>query len=242
MNKIMLANYQLYYTILYRKNRKTIQIKVKDTQLLEITAPVQYPATSIETLLQKKSKWILSRIDHLRKLSANPVNSALSQGTRILYLGKEYYLHFYYTTTDNTPTIRLEADKMQIVLPKFTHRNTDVIHQLIKKWYLAAAADLLTTKTMEWSKKLHVLPKQIHIKEQKTRWGSCSALGNINYNWRIIMAPTGVIDYLVVHELSHLRELNHSRQFWLLVESCLPNYKQERNWLKDNGYLLHRIL
>lgn len=247
MNKIILADYQLYYTILYRKNRKTIQIKVKDTQRLEITAPAQYPITLIESLLVKKSKWIVSRINHLRELSANPINTTLSEGTRILYLGKDYYLQYKYTPnkytpTNDTPNIRLDGNKMQLVLPGLLHHNADATHQLIKKWYYAAAADLLETKTMEWSKKLCVFPKQIHIKDQKTRWGSCSTLGNINYNWRIIMAPAGVIDYLVVHELCHLRELNHSQKFWTLVESVLPNYKEKRIWLRDNGFLLYRIL
>ena len=75
----------------------------------------------------------------------------------------------------------------------------------------------------------------VRIKNQKTRWGSCSAKGNINLNLRLMMAPDPVIDYVIIHELCHLRELNHSLAFWALVESCCPDYRRWRNWLKQLG-------
>lgn len=79
----------------------------------------------------------------------------------------------------------------------------------------------------------------ISIRDQKTRWGSCSGRGNLSFNWRLILAPPEILDYVVVHELCHLTYMNHSKEFWGLVGKVLPNYKDSRKWLKENGHTLH---
>lgn len=79
---------------------------------------------------------------------------------------------------------------------------------------------------------------RIFIKEQKTRWGSCSSKGNLNFNWRLILAPEEVLNYVVVHELAHRKEMNHSKAFYAIVESVLPDYRQSRKWLRENGQRL----
>ena len=76
---------------------------------------------------------------------------------------------------------------------------------------------------------------RISIREQKTRWGSCSSVGNLNYNWKLVLMPPGVLDYVVVHELAHRREMNHSAAFWKVVTTWMPDYKKYRKWLRDNG-------
>ncbi|HBQ86147.1 MAG TPA: M48 family peptidase, partial [Syntrophomonas sp.] len=80
-----------------------------------------------------------------------------------------------------------------------------------------------------------IVPNRVVIKEQKTRWGSCSSKHNLNYNFKTVMAPLPVLDYIVVHEMCHLVHLNHSREFWNLVESIIPEYRQHKEWLKMNG-------
>ena len=76
---------------------------------------------------------------------------------------------------------------------------------------------------------------KISIRDQKTRWGSCSSEGNLSFNWRLILAPPDVLDYVVIHELCHRKEMNHSKEFWALVESLMPEYKERRKWLRENG-------
>lgn len=104
--------------------------------------------------------------------------------------------------------------------------------------YRMTAGQVLQERTEHFARQMEVSFERISIRDQKTRWGSCSARGNLNFNWRLILAPSEVLDYVVVHELAHRREMNHSERFWKLVESVLPDYRERRKWLKENGDLL----
>jgi len=106
--------------------------------------------------------------------------------------------------------------------------------------YIKIARDVFAQKTAYYANIMHVTYGRIAIREQKTRWGSCSAQGNLNFNWRLIFAPAGVLDYVVVHELAHRREMNHSARFWAVVEETMPDYRKYKKWLAENGRSLHR--
>lgn len=103
------------------------------------------------------------------------------------------------------------------------------------------ARDIFTRKTEYYARIMGVSYGRISIREQKTRWGSCSSKGNLNFNWRLILAPEEVLDYVVVHELAHRREMNHSKAFYAIVESVLPDYRTARKWLRDKGQTLWEI-
>lgn len=104
--------------------------------------------------------------------------------------------------------------------------------------YMEIARDIFTRKTAYYARIMGVTYGRISIREQKTRWGSCSSQGNLNFNWRLIFAPENVLDYVVVHELAHRKEMNHSKAFYAIVESVLPDYRVSRKWLRDNGDVL----
>lgn len=108
--------------------------------------------------------------------------------------------------------------------------------------YIAAARDIFSSKTAFYARIMGVSYKRIFIREQKTRWGSCSSNGNLNFNWRLIFAPEEVLDYVVVHELAHRREMNHSKAFYSIIESVLPDYRNARKWLRDNGQSLWTVI
>lgn len=101
--------------------------------------------------------------------------------------------------------------------------------------YISIARDIFTKKTDYYARIMGVSYSRISIREQKTRWGSCSSSGGLNFNWRLIFAPEEVLDYVVVHELAHRMEMNHSKAFYTIVESVLPDYRQARRWLRENG-------
>ena len=108
--------------------------------------------------------------------------------------------------------------------------------------YIQTARSVFTQKTAYYAAIMGVTYGRISIREQKTRWGSCSSKGDLNFNWRLIFAPGDVLDYIVVHELAHRREMNHSSAFYAIVGSILPDYKKQQKWLRDNGHSLWTIV
>ena len=107
--------------------------------------------------------------------------------------------------------------------------------EAVKKYYRNLAREVLGAWTGYYARNMGVTYGRISIREQKTRWGSCSSVGNLNYNWKLVLMPPGVLDYVVVHELAHRREMNHSAAFWKVVATWMPDYKKYRKWLRDNG-------
>lgn len=118
------------------------------------------------------------------------------------------------------------------------HSETTALPESVRKRYIKNARYVFAQKTAYYASMLNVTYGRISIREQKTRWGSCSSKGNLNFNWRLILAPEFVINYVVVHELAHRKEMNHSKAFYSIVESALPDYKLAKNWLKEHGHEL----
>ena len=112
------------------------------------------------------------------------------------------------------------------------------VRALFKKDLIERACRTIDDRLRFYAPIVGRFPNHVTVREQKTRWGSCSSLGNLNFNWKLIMAPPHALDYVVVHELCHLFELNHKKQFWALVERVLPDYRESKKWLKENGRLL----
>lgn len=112
--------------------------------------------------------------------------------------------------------------------------------EALRAWYRMKASALFSERAAHFAAAMGVAYKRIFIKDQRTLWGSCSQAGNLNFNWRVVLAPAAVLDYLVVHELAHLLEMNHSRRFWAHVERQCPDYRVHRRWLRDNARDLKR--
>ena len=123
-----------------------------------------------------------------------------------------------------------EADSMKI----------QPLSEAEQRLYRDKAREIFEQKVSYYAQMMGVSYGRIAIRDQKTRWGSCSGEGNLNFNWRLIFAPAGVLDYVVVHELAHRKEMNHSPRFWKVVEDTMPEYRKYQRWLKENGRGLHR--
>ncbi len=112
------------------------------------------------------------------------------------------------------------------------------VPEILKKWYIAQARKILNERVLVYSRGLGVEPARIAVRGQSKRWGSCSAKGNLNLNWKLVMAPPIILDYVVAHELCHLRHPNHQSEFWLMLGGLMPDYADRRDWLKQNGHKL----
>lgn len=223
---------------LIRSYRKTLGIKIDNNGNIKIFAPINISNSQIDEIINKKAKWIIEKSNQMIKIKQR-LDKVYSDGKKILYLGDEYHLKLVKTKL-RSPKISIEDKNIVISMPEdlMCDKQNQLIKDLLRNWYIERFRNVVIYSVEKYSAIIGVLPKNINIKEQKTKWGSCSSLNNINLNWRLIMAPIKIIDYVIVHELCHLKIMNHSKDFWNLIHSILPDYELRREWLKKNGYML----
>ncbi|MBR2922788.1 MAG: M48 family metallopeptidase [Alphaproteobacteria bacterium] len=174
--------------------------------------------------LQENEVWIINTLANLPKLSN------FADGDEISVFGKIYKI----CHENKHKGTRFEGDLLKVGGDKV------FLHRRVKDFLKKEAVDKLAEISIKTAEKIGVKIASVTVKDTKSRWGSCSTKGNINYNWRIVLAPKEVIDYLVCHEVSHLKHPNHSTDFWSTVESLCPSYKDSRNWLKTHGKELYK--
>jgi predicted metal-dependent hydrolase len=217
-----------------KKKRKTISIKITNEGEVIVSTPLYVSNEKIKQIIENKKNWIASKL----KLVKSEEETINENKDCISFLGIECKINIYEGCNAST-RLMFENNEFHIyVSERLKDNKNESINEILKKWYRLQARNILEKRTTIYAEKLKVYPNKIFIKDQKTRWGSCSSKGNINYNYRIIMTPLEVIDYLVVHELCHMVHLNHSKEFWNLVGSIIPNYKDIAAWLKANGHKL----
>lgn len=226
-------NTTIYFDVTYRK-RKTLSIAVEAPDKVSVVAPLGLQEELILERVKSKAPWILKKLQGLKDMSP-PVKKEYVNGETFLHLGTNYFLQLVPDETLKKPMVRLYQDKLLVIT---STRDGAAIRQAIIDWYRSQASQKIKERINYYHHKIGRNPARITIKEQRTRWGSCSSLGNLNFNWKAIMAPSPVLDYIVVHELCHLIHLNHSQDFWNLVASILPDYRERREWLKQNGVRL----
>ncbi|ORT99875.1 protein of unknown function DUF45 [Anaerovibrio sp. JC8] len=164
--------------------------------------------------------------------------ATLPEGYDMPFRGKAYKLKI--TSTLDKPTVQIRGDSLTVNF--YTPHPKVPVQVPLVRWYRNRAKEYLPQRAAFWAEQMGVRYNKIIIKDQESRWGSCSSLKNINLNWRIMMAPDDVIDYLVIHELAHLQEMNHSIRFWRLVGRFDQHFKLHTKWLKENGRELFLIL
>lgn len=231
MQSITLENKELRITLL-RSTRRTIQLKLFSPTELEVRAPLTMTTDDICRFIESKHNWLLQHVAHF-----TPPSNRTKPPSHLTLLDRSYPLR--YQASDTLRLIHTEAGFLLSHPPSIS---VFAIRTLLEDYYRQYARRVLTDKTEYWAARIGVTYNRIAIKSQKTRWGSCSAKGNLNYNWHIIAADEALIDYIVIHELCHRRHLNHSPAFWQLVASHCPTYLDCRTRLRQQGSHLMSIL
>ncbi|MBN1366321.1 MAG: M48 family metallopeptidase [Dehalococcoidales bacterium] len=214
----------------FRARHVRLEIRIKSG--LSVIVPRRYNPLEIKRFLQSKSRWILNKLEEYQVLNNQLDNQTLDN---VVYLGKPLKL-MQLQGEQEYAQLSLTLDK--ILVTASTKERTG---QVLKEWYLDEAKELITQKAAGFSRKIGVKYNKLTIKSARTRWGSCSRLGNLNFNWKIIMVPEMVIDYIVIHELCHLKRMDHSSEFWKLVKIYSPDYYQHRKWLKEHEAEINRL-
>jgi predicted metal-dependent hydrolase len=211
-----------------RSNRKTIALIIDNSANLVIRAPTKIRDNEIKNFIEKKKHWIADKQHKVSTFAEKHSPVLIKTGEGLMYLGDTYTI-----IIDNVPDIQFS--NTHILVPDGYCRE-DVI-----KWLKKEANTILAERLVSYASLIGVQYSAFKLSEAKARWGSCSSKGNLNFAWRLIMCPITVIDYVVVHELSHITYKNHSSGFWARVKTVLPNYKEQQNWLKANQRLMEVI-
>jgi predicted metal-dependent hydrolase len=211
-----------------RSKRKTIALIITQDATLVVRAPLRTPFVYINSLVRKKSFWIRKKLLELSKKPKPPIKEFVN-GEEFFYLGKPYKL----CIVENSD-IEIEfKDKLYL-----SERAMPGARDVLKRWYKSEALKIIRERCEWYQGVVGCKPISIKITEAKKRWGSCGRKGSLNFSWRLIMAPMEVIDYLIVHELAHIGQLNHSKAYWSKVRSVLPDYAIREKWLKEYDGLL----
>ena len=196
---------------------------------LTVRAPQRASMEAINGLVHGKREWIRRKQEHARKTYEAFKPREYARGESFYYLGNLYEL----SIVENLPT-PLVFDQGFFLSEKYKEKARNVFI----RWYKRQALLKITERVEYWAGLSGTRQGRIRINSASKRWGSCGHAGNLNFSWRLVMAPPAALDYVVVHELSHLRHMNHSADFWNTVWSFIPDYKTGEQWLKENGHLL----
>ncbi len=215
---------------LVRSRRKTIALIIRPDGSLEVRAPLRLPQAAILKFVTDKAAWIEKHRARLKEQRGGLQSRQFQTGELIHFSGHSYPLHIVRSATQ---TIRLESNRFVLsasLLPRAA--------QVLEGWYANQMHLILAVRLESLAQATDTHPARVRISRARTRWGSCSGRGVLAFSWRLAMAPLEIIDYVIVHELAHLRQPNHSRAFWQLVARTLPDYTRRRAWLKQHGHLL----
>jgi hypothetical protein len=214
-----------------RRRRKTISLQIKEEGRVVIYVPYHTPKDEIEKFIKEKQSWIFKKISE-KERSIKETRKVFITGEKFLFLGESYPLEIEDTQKKGLP-LKLSFGKFIL-----DRNHLERARDLFILWYQREAKEKLEARVRYFSNRLQLVPKGFKITSAKHRWGSCSRDNRLSFSWRIIMAPWNVIDYVVIHELVHIKEKSHSKRFWDHLETIFPDYRKHRFWLKKNGYRL----
>ena len=216
------------YMLVRRRGRRGVGLKV-DGNGLTVSAPVSFAISSIESMVRQSEAWILKKIDEWRGRRVPEVSWA--DGATLPYLGGKIVLR---TAPGRRARAELAGAELRVSTP--TGAATE-IRRAVMAWYKREAGVLLAERTAWLARSAGLEPPRVFISPALARWGSCNTRREVRLAWRLVKAPATLVDYVICHELAHLRHMNHSRAFWTEVERQCPDYKARRAELFATDYL-----
>lgn len=235
MNYIQYGNRKINFEIKRGNRKKTVAIHVNSTATVTVLSPRYLDEEKIRSFVQKKAHWIIEKQEIMKKnRDSNSVKEFVS-GESFPYLGKYYRLKVMKSFTETEEKCKLVNGRFLVEVNGKLDSEGDrtAVKKALIDWYLEHAEDKIKERASRFARLIGKWPASIKIKNQEKRWGSCSRTRIVRFNWKIIMAPISVMDYVIVHELCHLIHPHHSPHFWQKVQSIIPDYKKRRDWLKQ---------
>ena len=231
--RVRIGNVSLEMLVERTKRKRTISLQIKDNKL-SIKAPRSVSKKTLDDLIRRKQHWIKQKAI-LNFEEQNLKNREFIDDEKFYFRGNEYRLSLILGIKE---TVEIEGGLLRVSYVDDKSRGRSTIKRLLEEWYIKESTKILRARTEELAQQMRVQPCGITVKNYNSKWGSCTANNKISYNWRIIMAPDYIVDYLIIHELSHIIEPNHSKNFWYQVGSYCKDFQEKRKWLRENGHKL----
>jgi len=217
----MVINYSIKIS-----KRKSISIQIEKNGDVIVKAPKRVSKKFINDFIISKKDWVEKNVKKVLESRKN-VKKEFKDGEIFMYLGSKIELKLI-----DKKFKFVKFDEINFFISKENSKNAKT---LLYRFYRKKAKEVITDRVNFYVDKHNFKINNLKISSAKTRWGSCSFKNNININWKLIFADTSIMDYVIIHELSHTIEHNHSKNFWNFVEKIIPDYKEKRLWLKKNG-------
>ena len=226
---------EIPYLLKRSSKRRTIGLRI-DHRGLTVNAPQRAADGRLEQVLRERSGWLIDKLREWRE--RQPAAFHCADGETLLFLGSELVLRLLEGGPRALPRL-LEDDTLAVTVPDTG--DAEVVRRKLEQWYRSEARRHFVQRLEHYADRMGLALRNVALSGARTRWGSCNSRGDIRLSWRLIQAPISQIDYVVVHELAHIRELNHSPRFWAIVEEILPHYAAAQRALKAGGARYHRF-
>lgn len=237
MATLKFGNSNIDYRIEYKSNKKDVTVSIDWNNGVKVVAPPTITQERLDSILLKKAPWILKKQFEFDEIQEPKSSLEFLSGEKIQYLGKRYKLKVERSKSITVPKLSYSNGKFTAEIPisLSTDKRTSELQRLCIEWYKTRGLEKIQERINIYSSKMELIPIKLVLKDQELRWGSCTNNGTILINWRIMMAPMRIVDYVVVHEMAHLRYPDHSEVFWRYLSSILPDYEVRKEWLRIFG-------
>lgn len=238
MPRLSIGTTSIPYQVRRSARARRLRITVSAAGV-EVVAPAAAPEADIRAFVEGSRSWIAANTKGLqRALESHPGDGGLETGTRLLLRGEPVALEIEPGDVSRGRVVPGETLRIEVPRGLTSEEREATVGWTVRRWLKGEARADAERVIARYGPEHGLVPRGLRIKDHKYLWGSCTARGVVNLNWRLVLAPPPVLEYVVVHELCHLRVPNHQRPFWRLVGRILPDFERERRWLKDNGALL----
>jgi predicted metal-dependent hydrolase len=231
LESVTLAGRVIPYTLTISHRARHPRLIIAPGTGLRVVTPPGYDRYRLLNFIQRRQGWILKHLDRIAALPAEPDAGTPLPGT-IPFLGADHAICVS-VVPGRRAAVRLDGKAFIVTVPE-----EHAARRVLEAWLREAARFAIVTAVERRAAEMALTYGNVTIRDQKTRWGSCSQAGNLNFNWRLVLAPSAVLDYVVVHELAHRVELNHSARFWRIVARHCPAMDEHRAWLRAHGATL----
>lgn len=228
---VRLQGRDIQYVVRQSARARRLSLRIRDASGVEVVVPARLRVRGVESVLQRKAPWILRTLERIAQHQSSGPLAQIEEGMPLPLLGEELTLRIVRSTTRRS---RVSASNGELIVTLPADGTGDVRLPLVR-WYISQAKKMIPRRVAELNNVCGFSYTSVKVRNQKTRWGSCSRRGNLSFNWRLLILPSFVADYLIFHELAHLSQLNHSVRYWRIVSRICPFYREAERWLRRNG-------